>query len=128
MMARCYNPTSNSHKFYASHGITVCERWHSIENFIADIGERPEGLTLDRIDNDKGYEPGNMRWTTKTEQSRNRRKTVWVDWKGDRRRLCDLADEAGQPICLVRQRIVRRGWSVERALREPVIVREKAAP
>jgi hypothetical protein len=73
MHKRCKDPNNASYANYGERGIVVCERWASFENFLADMGERPEGLTLDRIDNDANYEPGNCRWATPTEQSRNRR-------------------------------------------------------
>jgi hypothetical protein len=73
MMNRCTNPKRKDFKYYGARGISVCERWHSFDHFLADMGERPIGLELDRIDNDGNYEPGNCRWTTRSEQIRNRR-------------------------------------------------------
>ena len=75
MHARCYNPKHPRYADYGGRGITVCERWHSFENFLADMGEPPPGLTLDRINNDLGYSPENCRWATVSEQNNNQRRS-----------------------------------------------------
>lgn len=85
MMMRCDWASHPSHKKYAAKGILVCERWHSFENFKADMGERPEGTSIDRLDNSKGYSPDNCRWATRQQQSLNRSNTDWV--KFDRKRM-----------------------------------------
>lgn len=74
MMARATNPNIVGAKHYSLRGITVCERWRQYENFLADMGECPINHTLDRIDNDQGYQPGNCRWATVQEQGRNKRR------------------------------------------------------
>ncbi len=72
MLNRCYNPNHKLYNHYGGRGIEVCERWHKFENFYFDMGE-PSGLTLERINNYKGYFPNNCKWATPKEQARNRR-------------------------------------------------------
>lgn len=75
MIQRCINSTRDSWKYYGGKGITVCDKWmHSFESFLEDMGPRPENMTLDRIDGDKGYFPENCRWATKAQQASNRSK------------------------------------------------------
>lgn len=74
MIHRCINPKNKQYKDYGGRGITVCDRWRTYENFLADVGPRPPGKSIDRIDNDAGYSPGNVRWATKTMQANNQRK------------------------------------------------------
>ncbi len=76
MLSRCRNSKSDNYPRYGGRGITVCERWLSFESFLIDMGERPEGLTIDRIDPDENYEPNNCRWATAAEQRANWRKRV----------------------------------------------------
>ena len=74
MKTRCTNPNVEHYKNYGGRGITICKQWlESFEQFYKDMGKRPEGKTLDRIDNNKGYEPSNCKWSTYSEQARNRR-------------------------------------------------------
>lgn len=72
-------------------GITVCKRWQKYENFVKDMGQRPDDLTLDRINNNNGYSPSNCRWVTRREQVRNRRDNIYVEYGGERLLLPDLA-------------------------------------
>ena len=85
---RCSNPNNTYYDYYGGRGITVCERWDSFENFLSDLGPRPEGLSIDRIDNNGNYEPSNCKWSTAAEQNNNQRMPVnsngiyGVSWAG----------------------------------------------
>jgi hypothetical protein len=78
MIQRCTNPRHTRYNLYGRRGIRVCDRWRRFENFLADMGERPEGTTLDRRDNDGDYKPGNCRWATQSQQVRNSRRWRWA--------------------------------------------------
>lgn len=95
MMTRCHNPASQDFPEYGGRGIVVCERWHDVANFIADMGERPAGASIDREKNHLGYEPGNCRWSNPTEQANNTRKNVHVEIDGRQVTLAEAARHAG---------------------------------
>lgn len=92
MLARCSNPKASRYEQYGGRGIAVCDRWLSFENFLNDMGERPEGLSLDRIDPDGGYSKENCRWASTSQQSNNRRNNVFVDYEGKRYTIKQLSD------------------------------------
>lgn len=95
MWARCTKPTDPGYAHYGGRGIGVCERWSSLEAFVADMGEPPDGRTLDRIDNDGPYSPENCRWATSAEQARNKRSSRYVMLDGERLVLADAAARLG---------------------------------
>lgn len=120
MRDRCYNEKHPYYFNYGGRGIRVCEAWRvSFENFYCDVGERPsKGYTLERIDNDKDYKPGNVKWATRYEQSRNKRNNVWLTLNGETLCLTDWARRLGFNRLTLASRI-KRGWSVEDALTVP---------
>lgn len=120
MHYRCYRKDDKEYARYGGKGITVCQRWFKFENFLADMGERPEGLTLERKENDKGYNLDNCRWATRLEQTLNRSNTVWVEIGGRRQCAADWCKEFGLKITTVSHRVKLFGWSWEKALTTPV--------
>lgn len=115
MLKRCRATTGREHKNYSARGITVCDRWIRFENFIADMGKRPDGATLDRINNDGNYEPDNCRWATPLQNHRNRRNTRMVTIGGQTKHITEWARERGLSINTVTVRI-HRGYTPEQAL------------
>lgn len=94
MVARCTKPTNKDYARYGAKGITVCDRWLGHDgygNFCADMGDRPKGYSIDRIDGDKGYCPENCRWASPKQQVLNRKETIWVKYKGEEMCLYDLS-------------------------------------
>lgn len=95
MMARCHNPLHDGYATYGARGIEVVERWHSFSQFLEDMGVRPEGMSLDRKNNDLGYGPDNCKWSTPKQQAVNRKTTVVVLHDGQEFCLKDAAKKAG---------------------------------
>ena len=124
MIQRCTNQKATGYQNYGGRGVRVCERWRtSFENFLADMGERQPGTTLDRYPNKDGdYEPGNARWATATQQINNRRVTKIVNAFGETKPLAEWCRAKGFKRRLVEQRL-GSGWSAERALTEPCAAR-----
>lgn len=115
---RCTNVNNHAYKDYGGRGITVCDRWRSFENFFADMGNPPAGMTIDRADNDKGYCKENCRWASRKEQGRNRRSTVLLTHNGRTMCMKAWAEEMGMCGSAIRHRL-NIGWSVEKALTAP---------
>jgi hypothetical protein len=116
MKQRCLNPRSRQYPNYGGRGITICSSWlASFEHFIADMGPKPEGLSLDRIDNDRGYEPENCRWASRWEQNANQRRTLLLTLNGETLPLENWAHKIGLNPKTVWAR-VSRGWPIEAAL------------
>ncbi len=115
MMQRCYRVKDKNYERYGLRGIYVCERWHDFSNFLADMGEVPIGLTIDRKDSTGNYEPDNCRWATTTEQCRNRSITVMLAFRGEVKPMAEWAEMFGINYNCLRRRIAV-GWPVEKAL------------
>jgi hypothetical protein len=118
MLQRCANPNIVAWHQYGGRGITVCERWREFEAFFADMGLRPDGTTLDRINCDGNYEPWNCRWATKTEQQRNRRDCNTYTLNGETLTLQGWSERTGISFQALRGRW-RAGWPADRALTLP---------
>jgi len=121
MRARCNNKDS---KYYASEGITYCSEWEKFENFLADMGERPKGKTLDRIDPTGNYEPNNCRWSTNKEQANNRKHNFIIDYEGRPLTLGQLCDELKLQYQLMHKRLTK-GWDLATAITKPSQKRKK---
>lgn len=119
MIKRCNISTTLDHEYYGGRGITVCERWRRFENFLLDMGQRPDGMTIERIDVNGNYEPSNCKWIPSNQQSDNTRRSFRITIDGAVRPLAVVCRERGLNRRRVYQRIAVLGWEVERAITEP---------
>ena len=125
MRARCMNPKHHAYVNYGGRGIAICKRWADFDNFLADMGERPEGATLERRNNDKGYSPRNCYWATRSEQQRNRRTSRYLTADGRTQLLIDWARELGTAPTTIWLRLEKLGWSEQDACTIPVAPRTR---
>jgi hypothetical protein len=118
MKYRCHSRKCPAYRDYGGRGIKVCERWEtSFENFLADMGRRPKGSTLDRINNDGPYSPENCRWVSWTTQHNNRRGNVCFVFHGSLQTIADIARSLGVKYAWLHNRLRTRGMTVEEATR-----------
>jgi hypothetical protein len=120
MRRRCDDPSSNRYHAYGAVGITYCEKWKDFIGFLDDMGERPVGMSLDRINGTLGYSKENCRWASDVTQSRNRSVVRLFQLNGSQMTLGDLAKIAGVSVTTMRRRIVGAGMSPADAVRAPV--------
>ena len=123
MKFRCTNKNSGSYKNYGQRGISVCEEWFNNPQLFIEWALKngyKEGLTIDRIDNEKDYCPENCRWISKGEQAKNRRMNYCIEYKGEAKTLWELCEELNLNYNLVHNRIKKLGWSLEKAISTPV--------
>lgn len=118
MRRRCQVAGNSRWDYYGARGIQVSDRWDNFEAFFEDMGECPSGMSLERIDNDKGYEPGNCRWATLKEQARNQRTNRLIECRGELRCLAEWSEITGLHRTVIFGRL-KRGWPPERAIFEP---------
>ncbi len=120
MMQRCNKKSNKSYKHYGGRGIRVCDRWLDVGNFIEDMGQRPEGTSLDRIDNNGNYEPLNCRWATSSEQVQNTRLTTLTPelvrkirtlHKEDNIKNCELARMFNTSAAQISRIVLNRSWA-----------------
>lgn len=126
MRARCHNPNNIAYHNYGGRGIALCDRWlngdgerSGYECFLADMGPRPVGMSLDRIDNNKGYSPPNCRWATRAEQHSNMRTNRIVYISGEGKTVAEWARHVGIPKHTILRRL-DRGWDAAEAVLHPI--------
>lgn len=112
MRRRCNNKGAVQYKYYGGKGVRVCKRWRRFEDFLADMGPRPKGKTLDRIDNTGNYTPSNCRWATQSEQTRNQRNSWKIKYNGKCRPAKEWCEILGLDYKRLHYKIKRRGFTL----------------
>lgn len=124
MLSRCHNPNHHAYDRYGGKGITVCDRWKESSgflNFFLDMGLRPDGKSIDRIDNNGNYTPENCRWATRSEQNRNRKTTPLYEYEGRMVSCAELSEISAFSRNTIRDRIKNLGWTAEQAINTPYL-------
>ena len=126
MIQRCENPKHHAYHNYGGRGISICKKWrHNFPAFLKDVGRKPSpDHSLDRIKNNQGYKPSNVRWATRKEQRRNSRQNRFLRFRGERLCVVEWTERLGMTRLVILNRL-RLGWSVKRTLSEPVIKRPR---
>lgn len=119
MIQRCTLKTDPNYHRYGARGVMVCDSWKSFEGFYADMGKRPDGMTLDRKENNGNYEPSNCRWATPMQQANNRSNNRLIRYRWKEITVRELANETGVDYMMLRSRVLANGWDVERAVCTP---------
>jgi hypothetical protein len=117
MVARCTIKSATGYDRYGGAGVTVCDRWKAFENFLADMGECPAGMSIERMDNSKGYEPANCKWATRTEQNNNRRSVRFIEFNGEVMTATQWAKKLGISKATMYERLAK--WPLDKALTTP---------
>lgn len=129
MNARCKSPNAKGYENYGGRGIVVCDRWAtSFENFYLDMGVRPNGTSLDRIDPDGNYDLLNCRWINHAINCAVKRKTMFVDFQGETKPIADWARKFKMPYSALWNRIAILNWPIEQAFTKPVRKAHRSAP
>jgi len=118
MLTRCKNLKNDNFPNYGGRGISVCARWEKFPAFLEDMGARPSGTTLDRIDCDGDYNPQNCRWSFCVDQNNNKRNTIRITAFGETKPLMEWARELNLSVNMLHKR-VSRGWTGEKILSTP---------
>ncbi len=118
MRARCNVKSHQDYRYYGGRGIKVCKRWMEFLNFYNDMGIKPKGLTIDRIDNDKNYEPSNCKWSTPKEQARNRSNNRYIKYKGLTKTVVEWSEITGIKSRTIHSRL-KKGWVGDDVLKSP---------
>lgn len=117
MKRRCLNPTNKAYKDYGGRGIKICEKWLNFENFYRDMGPRPSSKhSIERVNNDGNYEPDNCLWILKSDQNKNQRSNLIINYQGETKILSEWAKSLNLKYMFLYHRLIRKKQSMEQVL------------
>lgn len=120
MVQRCTNPNKPEYHRYGGRGVKVCDRWKSFPEFLEDMGNPAEGMTLDRIDSNGDYEPSNCRWATRKQQGANTCRVINITYNGETRNIREWAAHLGMKYRTLTQRLNTYHWPIDKAFNAPI--------